>query len=41
MPFEAREAGVAATARANDATLVTHNLRKFGRVENLNVVDWF
>lgn len=31
---------IAATAVAHDATLVTGNLREFGRVEGLNVEDW-
>ena len=32
---------IAATARANNATLVTHNLNEFKRVPDLLVVDWF
>jgi tRNA(fMet)-specific endonuclease VapC len=32
---------IAGTALANDATLVTHNTREFGRVPKLQVVDWF
>ena len=32
---------IAATARANNATLVTHNLDEFKRVPGLRVVDWF
>ena len=31
---------IAATSLANSATLVTHNLREFGRVRGLKVVDW-
>jgi tRNA(fMet)-specific endonuclease VapC len=31
---------IAATALAQNATLVTRNLREFGRVEGLKVVDW-
>ncbi|MBI1319650.1 MAG: PIN domain-containing protein [Candidatus Hydrogenedens sp.] len=31
---------IAAIARANGLTLVTHNLREFGRVDGLLVVDW-
>lgn len=31
---------LAATAMANDATLVTGNLREFGRVEGLSVENW-
>jgi len=32
---------IAATALANDATLVTRNVREFARVPGLNVVNWF
>ncbi|MDX1417833.1 MAG: type II toxin-antitoxin system VapC family toxin [Candidatus Promineifilaceae bacterium] len=35
------DALIAATALANNATLVTHNTREFGRVKNLVVVDWY
>jgi tRNA(fMet)-specific endonuclease VapC len=31
---------IAATALAHHATLVTRNLREFGRVRGLKVVDW-
>ncbi len=31
---------IAATARAHDATLVTHNTREFSRVVGLKVEDW-
>ncbi len=31
---------IAATARAHDATLVTHNTREFGRITGLRVEDW-
>lgn len=31
---------IAATARAHDAVLVTHNLREFERVVGLRVEDW-
>lgn len=31
---------IAATARAHDATLVTHNSREFARIANLRWVDW-
>jgi len=30
----------AATALAHNATLVTRNVREFGRVEGLKVIDW-
>lgn len=32
---------IAGTALANHATLVTHNTREFGRVPNLEIVDWY
>ena len=32
---------IAATALHNDATLVTHNPREFGRVKGLRVEDWY
>lgn len=31
---------IAAIARANDLTLVTHNTREFARVPGLNIEDW-
>lgn len=31
---------IAAIARANDATLVTHNSKEFQRVPGLRLVDW-
>jgi tRNA(fMet)-specific endonuclease VapC len=31
---------IAATALANDLTLVTHNVREFSRVLGLRVEDW-
>lgn len=31
---------IAATAIANNVTLVTHNTREFGRVTGLQIVDW-
>ena len=31
---------IAAIARANHATLVTHNTREFARVDGLALVDW-
>lgn len=32
---------IAATAVASNATLVTHNVREFGRVRGLKLVDWY
>ena len=32
---------IAATAAANNATLVTHNIREFRRVRGLKLVDWY
>jgi tRNA(fMet)-specific endonuclease VapC len=32
---------IAATALVHNATLVTRNLREFGRVQGLRVIDWF
>jgi tRNA(fMet)-specific endonuclease VapC len=32
---------IAGTALANQATLVTHNLGEFSRIENLTVIDWY
>jgi tRNA(fMet)-specific endonuclease VapC len=31
---------IAAHSRAMDATLITHNVREFGRVPGLSVADW-
>jgi len=31
---------IAATARANDAALVTHNTAEFSRITGLRLVDW-
>jgi tRNA(fMet)-specific endonuclease VapC len=32
---------IAATASANNATLVTHNTKEFGRIAGLVLVDWY
>jgi tRNA(fMet)-specific endonuclease VapC len=32
---------IAETALAHEATLVTHNVREFSRVEGLKIVDWY
>ena len=32
---------IAATASANHATLVTHNIKEFEKIENLMTEDWF
>lgn len=39
-PFGPNDLLVAATARAHDLVLVTHNTREFGRVPGLRVEDW-
>ena len=31
---------IAAIALANDLTLITHNIREFGRVAGLRIEDW-
>lgn len=31
---------IAAIALANDLTLITHNVREFGRIANLRIEDW-
>jgi len=35
-----RDTQIAAIAVANGLTVVTHNVREFGRVEGLTVEDW-
>ncbi|MCP4413893.1 MAG: type II toxin-antitoxin system VapC family toxin, partial [Gammaproteobacteria bacterium] len=32
---------IAGTARANNATLVTHNVKEFKRIKNLQITDWY
>ena len=32
---------IAATALANQATLVTHNTKEFGRIKQLQIEDWY
>lgn len=32
---------IAATALANQATLVTHNTKEFGRIKKLQIEDWY
>lgn len=39
-PIGANDMMIAATARANGAVLVTHNLKEFQRVKNLVLEDW-
>jgi tRNA(fMet)-specific endonuclease VapC len=31
---------IAATALANDATVVTHNVKEFSKVKGLRIEDW-
>jgi tRNA(fMet)-specific endonuclease VapC len=39
-PVGANDLWIACHALAEDATVVTHNVRKFGRVSGLRVADW-
>jgi tRNA(fMet)-specific endonuclease VapC len=39
-PIEAEDAMIAATAQQHGLTLVTGNLRHFGRIKGLPTVDW-
>jgi len=39
-PIGANDLLIAAIARANNLTLVTHNIREFQRVPNLQLEDW-
>lgn len=39
-PIGPNDLMIAATARANDATLVTNNTKEFGRVAGLRLEDW-
>ncbi len=32
---------IAGTARANNATLVTHNVKEFKRIKNLQITNWY
>lgn len=40
LPIGPNDLMIAAIAAANNLTLVTHNTREFGRVENLRCDDW-
>ncbi|MFT6732391.1 MAG: tRNA(fMet)-specific endonuclease VapC [Polaribacter sp.] len=37
-PFDCLIAG---TVLANNATLVTHNVKEFNRIDGLKIIDWF
>jgi tRNA(fMet)-specific endonuclease VapC len=39
-PIGERDLLIAATAKSRRLTVVTHNVREFGRVSGLNVEDW-
>ena len=39
-PIGPHDTMIAAIARANDLTLVTHNTSQFGRIERLIIEDW-
>ncbi len=39
-PIGPNDTLIAATARAHDATLITHNIGEFSRVAGLQTEDW-
>ena len=41
MPIGPYDVLIAATALANNSTLITHNTKEFGRIEGLKIEDWF
>lgn len=41
MPIGPYDTLIAGTALANNATLVTHNISEFERVDNLKIEDWY
>ena len=40
MVISERDTQIASVARANKLVVVTHNVKEFGRIENLRVEDW-
>ena len=40
MVISERDTQIASIAMANKLTVVTHNVKEFGRIGKLNVVDW-
>lgn len=40
-PIGPYDALIAGTALANQATLVTHNVKEFRRIEQLSIEDWY
>ena len=40
-PIGSLDTLIAGTALAHNLTLVTHNIREFGRVDGLRIEDWF
>ena len=40
-PIGAYDVLIGATALSGSHTLVTHNIREFKRIRNLNIIDWF
>ena len=40
MVISERDTQIAAIALANKLTVVTHNVKEFGGIGKLNVVDW-
>ncbi|MBP5158312.1 MAG: PIN domain-containing protein [Treponema sp.] len=39
-PIGGNDMLIAATALANDATVVTHNVKEFSKVKGLRIEDW-
>lgn len=41
LPIGPYDVLIAATALAADATLITHNIKEFQRIDSLRIQDWF
>ncbi|MFP4573997.1 MAG: PIN domain-containing protein, partial [Desulfobacterales bacterium] len=39
-PVSERDTQIAAVAKANNLTVVTHNVKEFSRIKKLDVEDW-
>ena len=40
IPISERDLQIASIALANELDVITHNVKEFGRVPNLRVIDW-